>query len=89
MGLYEEYKNELEYIYTRYLLCSSLLRVVKIKDKKTRKKILNMTWENLNTQFPKWKENEILNKEKSKKNMYMKTVNKFTFKVYSVVLRVI
>lgn len=31
LEIYEEYKNELEYVYTRYLLCSSLLRMVKIK----------------------------------------------------------
>ena len=34
LGIYEEYKDELEYVYTRYLLCSSLLRMVKIKEKK-------------------------------------------------------
>ena len=35
----EEYKVELEYVYTRYLLCSSLLRIVKIQDKNIRKYI--------------------------------------------------
>ena len=71
-----EYKNELEYVYTRYLLCSSLLRMVKIEDKNIRKKLLNETWENLNNKFPNWKKNKILNKNKSKKDIYIKTINK-------------
>lgn len=85
-NLYEEYKTELEYTYTRLLLCSSLLRMVKIEDRAIRKKLLNETWTNLNNNFPNWKKNEILKKDKSAKNFYMKTVNKFTYKIYCAVL---
>lgn len=88
-GIYNEYKNELEYVYTRYLLCSSLLRMVKIPDKKTRKQLLNTTWYNLNTKFPEWKKNPILNSRKSMKNLYMKTMNKFIYKIYGIILRII
>lgn len=87
LEIYEEYKNELEYVYTRYLLCSSLLRMVKIKEKKTRKEILNLTLENLNKNFPKWKKNKILNKNKSMKDRYIKSVNKFTYKIYCFIFR--
>ena len=80
--LYNEYKIQLEYIYTRYLLCSSLLRMVKIKDKKIRKELLSKTWTNLNTKFPNWKKNEILINGKGGKNLYIKTVNKFTYPIY-------
>ena len=80
--IYEEYKNELEYIYTRFLLCSSLLRMVKIVDKEVKKELLDQTWKNLNTKFPNWKNNEILKKNKSGKDLYMKTVNRFTYKIY-------
>ena len=80
-GYYDEYKEELEYTYARILLCSSLKRMCKIKDKEKKEKLLNTTWENLNTKFPNWKENKIL-KNKSWKNRYMKSVNKFTFKIY-------
>ena len=86
-NFYEEYKNELEYVYTRYLLCSSLLRMVKIEDKNIRKKLLNETWENLNNKFPNWKKNKILNKNKSKKDIYIKTINKFTYKIYCEIFR--
>lgn len=85
--LYDEYKEELEYIYTRYLLCSSLLRIVKVKDKKVRKELLDMTWQNLNTEFPNWKKNRILKTEKNKKNFYMKTINKVTYKIYIAIFR--
>ena len=80
-GYYDEYKEELEYTYARILLCSSLKRMCKIKDKEKKEKLLNTTWENLNTKFPNWKENKIL-KNKSWKNRYTKSVNKFTFKIY-------
>lgn len=84
---YEEYKEELEYTYTRLLLCSSLLRIVKIKDKKVRNEQLCSTWNNLNMKFPKWKNNKILNKNKTWKNRYMKTINRYTFRVYAFILR--
>ncbi len=86
-GLYEEYKMELEYIYTRYLLCSSLLRMVKIENKDSRKKILKETWNNLNTKFPNWKKNEILINNNCKKNIYMRTVNKVTYRIYCGIFR--
>ena len=81
-NIYDEYKEQLEYIYTRYLLCSSLLRMVKINDKEIREKLIEMTWTNLNTKFPNWKKNNLL-KKKNKKNFYMRTLNKFTYKIYS------
>ena len=86
-NIYEEFKQELEYIYARYLLCSSFLRIVKIKDKDIRKELLNKTWENLNKNFPQWKNNKILNENKSLKNKYIKSVNKYTFKIYSCIFK--
>lgn len=86
-NFYDEYKEELEYVYTRYLLCSSLLRMVKIKNKEVRNNILNETWEKLNTNFPNWKKNKILTKNKSGKDKYMKSVNKFTYKIYCIIFR--
>ncbi|MCR5147051.1 MAG: glycosyltransferase [Clostridia bacterium] len=86
-GFYNEYKTDLEYAYTRIVLCSSLLRIAKIDNSKTRKELLNLTWTNLNTKFPNWKRNEVLNSDKSGKNRYMKSVNKFTFKIYSFMFR--
>lgn len=86
-NIYDEYEKQLEYIYARYLLCSSLLRIVKIKDKETRNNLLDVTWKKLNAKFPNWKENKILKKNNNVKNLYMKTVNKVTYKIYSKIFR--
>ncbi|MBQ3409061.1 MAG: glycosyltransferase [Clostridia bacterium] len=70
-GLYDQYKSELEYTYTRLLLCSSLFRMVKVSEKSTRKDLLNLTWQKLNDRFPEWKKNEILkNCRRWKKYVY-------------------
>ena len=88
-GLFDEYKDELEYTYARILLCSSLFRMVKIKNKETKRELLNKTWDKLNSTFPNWKKNNILRKDKSKKNLYMRTINKITYRVYCFVFGII
>ena len=87
--IYEKYQKELEYIYVRYAFCSSLLRIVKIKDDNLQEKLLNLTWDNVNTKFPNWKNNEILKKGKGLKNLYMKTINRFTYEMYTTILSMI
>jgi len=82
--LFDQYKTELEYTYTRLLLCSSLFRMVKVGDKQVRKDLLRTTWVYLNEKFPSWKKNEILKKYHSGKNLYMRTVNKCTYKLYCI-----
>ena len=88
-NLYNEYKDELEYTYSRLLLCSSLFRMVKIKDKKVKKELLNATWTKLNEKFPNWKKNKILKENKSMKNLYMKTINRITYKMYCAIFSVV
>ena len=85
-GFYEEYKQQLEYIYVRFLLCSSLKRMCKIEDKKQRKQALKETWENINTKFPNWRKNQIL-KKKNCKNLYIRSNNKITYKIYCFLWR--
>ena len=86
--IYEKYKNELEYLYIRFLLGSSFLRIVKIKDKAIRKQLLSKTIEELYAKHPNWKKNKIL-KIRTKKNMYYKSINKITFKIYSFIFRIL
>jgi glycosyltransferase involved in cell wall biosynthesis len=88
-NIYEKYRDELEYNYARYLLCSSLKRMCKIKDKTIREKLLTESWERLNSNFPNWKENVILKTVNIGKNKYMRTVNKSTYKIYSKILEII
>ena len=88
-NIYKDYKNELEYICARYILCSSFLRVIKIPDKDIRKKVLQQGLNMLKRLFPNWKKNKILNDlsiEKNKK-IYMKTINGITIKIYSLIFR--
>lgn len=80
--LYNVYKDEIEYTYTRLLLCSSLKRIKNIQDKEIREKLIYETWGNLNSKFPEWKENKYI-KTKSFKNLYMKCINKATYKIFS------
>ena len=74
-NLFEEYRNELEYNYARYLLCSSLKRICKIGNKQIRKRLIRQTWSKLNIEFPEWKENKILKDVHIKKYIYMNTIN--------------
>ena len=84
-NLYDEYKDELEYTYTRILLCSSLKRIAKIDDNVAKEKLFYETWQNLNTKFPSWKNNKYL-KKFSIKNLYIRTVNNKTYKFYCKIL---
>lgn len=88
-NIYDKYKSELEYMYIRFLLGSSFLRMVKIKDKKIRKELLQKTINLLYEKFPNWKSNKILKTAKSNKNFYYKTVNRVTFKFYCWLFRII
>ena len=88
-GIFEKYEKELEYTYTRLLLCSSLYRMVKIKDKDTRKMLLDETWKKLNGEFPNWKRNSILKKEKTGKNFYIRSVNKVTYRIYCLIFKIL
>lgn len=84
-GLFEEYKEVLEYVYVRFLLCSSLKRMCKISDKEQRKRALEDNWNNINSKFPNWRKNQILRK-KSFKNLYIRANNRFTYKVLCFLL---
>lgn len=86
---YKEYEDELEYNYARYLLCSSLKRICKIHDKETRTRLINETWDSLNSKFPNWKQNKILKTVNVGKNKYMRTINKFTYKIYTKLFQLI
>lgn len=87
-GVYDEYKEELEYIYVRFLLCSSLKRMCKISEKNERKQAQKETWNNINTKFPNWRKNPIL-KKKNLKNLYIKSNNNITFKIYCFFLHLL
>ena len=59
--IYEEYKDELEYIITKILLCSSLKRIAEIPDRRLRKRFSNETWKMIQAYFPDYKHNKYVN----------------------------
>ncbi len=79
-------------MYVRYAFCSSLLRIVKIQDETVQENLLNLTWQNVNEKYPNWKQNEIIKKGEGLNfrykmyNLYMKTLNKYTYKIYTTLL---
>ena len=87
IGLYNEYETQIEYTYARILLCSSLKRMLQIPDKVTRSLLLTETWQNLNSNFPNWKKNKLLKKNNTVNGIFMKTMNNFSFKIYTKILR--
>lgn len=87
--LYNEYEEELEYIYARYSLCSSLKRICKIPDVKVRDNLVEFTWNNLNEKFPNWNNNKILWKNQTFKDLYMMSVNSVTYKIYTYILKLL
>jgi glycosyltransferase involved in cell wall biosynthesis len=82
-GFYDKYREQLEYVFIKELLAASFFRIAALKDKKLRKTILRENWNALQKFFPNWKNNSILNKTKSLKNLYLKSVNKATYYFYS------
>lgn len=89
IGLYDEYKDALEFFYTRILLCSSFSRMCRIPDKQDRKQALKKNWDCLNYNFPKWYKNEYLKKLNTKKGMFMKLMNTVTYKICGILLPVV
>lgn len=88
-GLYKNYEKELEYIYVRYAFCSSLKRIMKIEDEELKDKLIKKTWDIVNEKFPNWKGNEVLKKNKTLKNIYLRTLNKKTYNLYTLILSII
>lgn len=84
IGVYEEYAEALEFLYTRILLCSSFSRMRRIPDKVQRKEALQRNWDTLQTNFPKWHSNKYLKCLKTKKGLYMRCINKVTYKLFSM-----
>jgi hypothetical protein len=67
----------------------AFFRIIKILDKDLRKSILIENWNILNKIFPSWKKNKILKKKNSLKDIYFKSINRCTYKIYSEIFRMI
>ena len=81
--LYEEYADELEYFTTKIILCSSLSRIGRVKDKRLKKQLLDMSFEFINKWFPNYKSNKYYT---GKIGKYIKLVNRRNSSIISTVL---
>ena len=85
-GFYEQYRNQLEYFYSKILLCSSMRRISKINDKTIRKQLIRKTFQLLNQYFPDYKTNEFYQKRKI--GLYMRFLNKNNCFIVIKILRI-
>lgn len=72
-NLLNEYEDVTEYKYVKTVLCSFLLRMLKIKDKKMRDEVITASWKRLNQNRPNWRKNSYL-KQNSVKDIYMRMI---------------
>lgn len=80
-GIFEKYYSELEYRFVRNLLGNVLVRkVLKLKDKQLKRELLDQIWLQKTLWFPDFKQNPYL-KEPGKVNLYLKTMNKWFYKL--------
>jgi glycosyltransferase involved in cell wall biosynthesis len=81
--IYEKYEKQLEYTSAKHLLGGSFFRIVRISDRKIRKRILLENWQKLIMYFPYWKKNYILKKSNSLLDLFLKSQNRFSYQFYS------
>lgn len=75
-GRYEEYKDELEYLYVRYAFTTFPKRLAKCKDKIKYTKGIDFAFSKVNEYFPNYKKNRYL-KVMGIKGKYIKRFNRF------------
>lgn len=76
MKIYDEYINEIEYSYVRYLYGTFVKRLAKTKNFKVYKEGVNLVIGEVKKNFPHYKNNKYL-QNISGKNLYLKYFNKF------------
>ncbi len=85
-GFLNDYRDALEFLYTRILLCSSFSRMTRIPDAHDRSVALPKNWEKLISTFPEWKKGKYLREYTGKHSMFMKSMNSFTYKLAGFLL---
>jgi glycosyltransferase involved in cell wall biosynthesis len=86
IGEFENYRKELEFLYAKILLLSSFNRMCHIPNSGDRKKALDLNWKCLCSHFPDWKDNEYVAELKTKKGMFMRGMNKATYRLSGMII---
>lgn len=82
-GIYNEYKNELEYCYVRYIF-ATFIKSAKKFDKFEYKKAVNIAIKNVNFNFPNYKQNKYIKKIKFK-NFYLRFFSSYLAYLYYLI----
>lgn len=85
-NFYLEFGNELEFFCVKILLCSSMQRVSRVDEYSEAVQLTNQTIEFVKDKFPHYRKNPYF--KSGKINMYMKSFNKFTSKLYLFLFRI-
>lgn len=80
VGKWEEYYDELEYTYVRYMYGTFVKRLAKAKDKKKFNDGIQIVMRNVMNQFPHYKKNKYI-KRLSSKSIYLKFFNVWIAKI--------
>ena len=85
-GLYEDYKDVIEYKYLKTAFCSFLRRMLAIKDKKFRSEVIDDSWNLFNNAFPEWRKNPYL-KQLLPINIYLRMMSKPSIAIMKLLVR--
>ena len=82
-GIYNEYKDELEYFCVKIAFCSNFSRIGRVKEPLTRRDLYNATFTFVQKNFPLYRKNKYF---RGKTGMYIKSVNRLDCDLYGRVL---
>lgn len=82
-NIFDEYREEIEYVFMRYAFATFIKRLAKCKDKKKFKLGVDYVLKKVKDNFPEYKKNKYLSY--SKKGLYLKHFNKFIANVVYLV----
>lgn len=83
---FDEYKNELEYFCVKVLLCSSMQRISRVAGYKNSVDLADETLDYIAKVFPEYRSNPYFGS--GTKNLYMKSYNKLTARIYVVLFKI-
>lgn len=81
--LYEKDKSKLEYVHVKEILVYAFKYFKKIKDKNTRKKMLDDNWYYLNEKYPNWRKNLYVKRMPGLKSLTLRVTDKFIYDIKS------
>lgn len=85
-GIYEEYKDTIEYKYLKTTCCNFLKRMLAIKDKEFRRDVIDESWCSFCKVFPDWRNNPYL-KSLNVINLYLRLMSRPFISLLKIVVR--